>query len=130
MYISSYHECVHIAYCCDYICVHMYIVHWFMSPYSLTSDPSLTPHNVSHVMEVVRQGRWRYVGEELSVPQSILNKIDVECSSHGEKMSAVANYVVTTIPGITWETIATALYQWDEERAVDRVKPYLHIVAG
>ena len=70
------------------------------------------------------------MGDELSVPGSILDKIDVECSSDDEKMSALANYVVTIIPGITWETIATVLYQWDENRAVERVKPYLHIVPG
>ena len=67
---------------------------------------------------------------ELSVPDSILYKIDVECSSHDEETSALANYVVTTIPGITWETIATALYRLDEERAVERTKPYLHIIPG
>ena len=113
-------------------CTVMYGVHVHISfsPYPSTSDPSLTPHNVSHVMEVVRQEWWRDVGERLSVPQSILDKIDVECSSHDEKMSAVANYVATTIPGITWETIAAVLYQLDEDRAVERAKPHLHTVPG
>ena len=64
------------------------------------------------------------------MPDSILDKIDVECSSHDEKMSALANYVVTTIPGITWETIATTLYCHDEERAVELTKPYLHLIPG
>ena len=73
---------------------------------------------------------WKNVGWLLSVPDSILDKIDVECSSHDEKMSALANYVATTIPGITWETIATVLYREDEERAVERAKPYLHTVPG
>ena len=112
-----------------YTCSVMYGVHVHISfsPYPSTSDPSLTPHNVSHVMEVVSQGN---VGGWLSVPDSILDKIDVECSSHGEKTSALANYVATTIPGITWETIATVLFQLDEERAVQRAKPYLHTVPG
>ena len=94
------------------------------------SDPSLTSHNVHQVMEVVRQERWRYVGILLSVPDSILGKIDAECSSDDEKMSAVINYVVSIIPDITWEKIATALYKKDEEKAVERVKPYLHILPG
>ena len=114
------------------ICTVMYGVHVHISfsPYPSTSDPSLTPHNVSHVMEVVSQTQWRNVGGLLSVPRSILDKIDVECSSHDEKMSAVANYVATITPGITWETIASELYQKDEERAVERAKPYLHTVPG
>ena len=70
------------------------------------------------------------MGSGLSVPQSILGKIDVKCSSDDEKMSAVANYVTTIIPGITWETIATVLYRRDEGRAVERAKPYLHTVPG
>ena len=82
------------------------------------------------VMEVVRQEKWREVGNELPVPPSILDKIDAECSSDGEKMSAVVNYVVTIIPDITWEGIAAALYMEDEEKAVERVKPYLHIIPG
>ena len=64
------------------------------------------------------------------MPYHILIKIDDECSSDEEKMSAVINYVVTIIPGITWEDIAAALYEEDEEKAVERVKPYLHIIPG
>ena len=94
------------------------------------SDPSLTPHKVHQVMEVVRQEEWREVGKSLIVPDPILNKIDAECSSDDEKMSAVVSYVVTIIPGITWEDIAAALYEEDEEKAVERVKPYLHIIPG
>ena len=94
------------------------------------SDPSLTPHNVHQVMEVVRQETWIDVGMGLPVPSPILNKIDAECSSDDAKMSAVANYVVTIIPYITWEDIAVALYEEDEEKAVERVKPYLHVIPG
>ena len=81
-------------------------------------------------MEVVRPGRWRDVGRELLVPYFILEKINAECSSDDEKMSAVINYVVTIIPDITWEKIAAALYNKDEEKAVEQVKPHLHILPG
>ena len=81
-------------------------------------------------MEVVRLERWRRIGDGLEVPDSILDKIDAECSSNDEKMSALIDYVVTIIPDITWEEIATALYKENEEKAVERVKPYLHILHG
>ena len=64
------------------------------------------------------------------MPSSVLNKINAECSSDAEKMSAVVNYAVATIPDITWEDIAAALYKEDEEKAMERVKPYLHIIPG
>ena len=69
---------------------------------------------------------WRV----LSVPNSIWTKIDAECSSHEEKISALANYVATIRPDMTWEKIATVLYQSDQHRAVESVKPYLHTVHG
>ena len=70
------------------------------------------------------------MGDGLLMADSILDKIDAECSSNDIKMSAVINYVVTIIPDITWEKIATVLYKNDEERAVEQVKPYLHILHG
>ena len=70
------------------------------------------------------------VGGGLHVPESIRENIDAECSSDEEKMSAVINYVVTIVPDITWEKIAAGLYEEDEEKAVERVKPYLHILPG
>ena len=70
------------------------------------------------------------VGGMLSVPTSILDKIDAECSSHEEKISALADYVVTIIPGITWENVASYLYKSGEERALERAKPYLHVIPG
>ena len=94
------------------------------------SDPSLTEQNVRHVVEVVEQRKWRSVGIYVSVPDSILNKVDAECFSYDERISALANYMVTTIPGITWEKIASVLYWFDEKRAVERAKLYLHIVPG
>ena len=70
------------------------------------------------------------MGVWLSVPESILDNIDDRHSSHEEKTSALANYVATILPGITWEIIASTLYMCDEDRAVERVKTYLHIVPG
>ena len=75
-------------------------------------------------------GDWDDVGDWLSVPDTILIKISDECSSVDEKISTLANYVVTSLPNINWEEIAAALYWCDEERAVERVKSYLHTVPG
>ena len=94
------------------------------------SDPSITSHAVHQVMQVVGEGWWRFVGFSLSVPPSILNNIDAKYSSHDEKLSALASYVATILPGITSERIASVLYEWDEHAAVEQVKTHLHIVPG
>ena len=92
------------------------------------TDPTLNTHNVQQVMEGVR--KWDNVGMWLSVPEAIRNKISAECSSDDEKISTLANYVVTSLPNIDWEEIAAVLYKCDEERAVERAKSYLHTVPG
>ena len=81
-------------------------------------------------MEVVRKEKWTCVGLSLTIPFPVLDKINSECSSHNEKIAALVVYVLTIIPGISWESIAIALYREDEERALERVKPYLYIIPG
>ena len=73
---------------------------------------------------------WNRVGARLSVPQAIRSKISAECSSYDEKISTLANYVVTILPKIEWEEIAAVLYKFVEERAMERAKSYLHTVRG
>ena len=92
------------------------------------TDPTLNTRNVQQVMEGVRY--WDRVGDQLVVPEAISNKISAECSSDDEKISTLANYVVTILPNIDWEEITAALYMCDEERAVERAKSYLHTVPG
>ena len=92
------------------------------------TDPTLNTRNVQQVMEGVRY--WDNVGRWLSVPEAIRNKISAECSSDDEKISTLANYVVTSLPNIDWEEIAAVLYRDGEERAVERAKSYLHTVPG
>ena len=92
------------------------------------TDPTLNTRNVQQVMEGVR--KWKSVGNWLSVPYTILYKISAECSSDDEKISTLANYVVTILPNIDWDEIAAVLYEFDEERAMERAKSYLHTVPG
>ena len=70
------------------------------------------------------------MGNRLSVPNAVCDKISAECSSDDEKISTLANYVVTIVPDIDWEEIAAVLYRCDDERAVERAKSYFHTVAG
>ena len=84
-------------------------------------------------MEAVLPGRWRNVVRDkftVPVPRPIRERIDAECSSDEEKMSTMINYIVTIIPDLTWEKITNILYTKDEHMAVERVKPYLHVLPG
>lgn len=69
------------------------------------------------------EGVWRcgVVWTLLSVPDGVILKLGFD---------NVASYIVTTIPNITWEEIAAALYYADEDRAMERAKSYIHTIAG
>ena len=82
------------------------------------------------MMEMVEDWEWQRVGEYLSVPYSILLRINSEYSTFKEKMYALASYIAAILPNITWEKVATVLYQWDQHRAVERVRTYLHTILG
>ena len=64
------------------------------------------------------------------VPDLRLGTIIMSCSSDDEKMSAALNYMINVLPNITWEDFAAMLYEMDEEEALERVKPYLHVLHG
>lgn len=92
------------------------------------SEMSLTLENVRKVMEGAR--KWWDIGSCLLIPKGVLHKIAAKYSSDNEKICALASYMVTTLPNITWEDIAGALYKEDENRAVERVKPYISVFDG
>lgn len=67
---------------------------------------------------------------ELSIPGGILDRIVTECSSELEQKSALANYIVTTLPNVTWEGIAAKLYSLNEMRAMKQAQMFIHRIAG
>lgn len=72
-----------------------------------------------------------FVGQfGLSVPNVILDGIMREYTSDDERKSALANYIVVTIPNVSWETIAAKLYSLEEMRAVEQAKLFIHRTAG
>lgn len=91
------------------------------------SDPSLNEENVKKVMEEVKA--WNAVAQfGLSIPGDILTKFVTECFN--ERKSALASYIVTTLPNVTWEGIAAKLYYSDEMSALEQAKVYIHRFTG
>ena len=56
----------------------------------------------------------------LSVPYCIQAMTGEMCPN--DEISALINYMVTTLPHVTWESIASALYEANEEKVVERMK--------
>ena len=66
----------------------------------------------------------------LSIPASVLDRIMRDYSSHDERISTLAAYIVITLPNVTWEAIAAKLYYWNETGAVEQAKMYIRRVTG
>ena len=79
--------------------------------------------NVREVM--VEVGDWKSVGIWLDVPYSKQQVILQQSSTEREMSLALGDYWVNTDPDASWEGLAGALYQKEEERALAVTKQYL-----
>ena len=93
------------------------------------SDPSLTPENLSTVLDSVSDEQWRVFGRYANIPESKLERINRQYSSEREKKQAVIHSLTSTHPALSWTRVARALYwtAWDRNdesclRAVDRLQ--------
>ena len=92
-------------------------------------DPSLTPENLSTVLDSMSDERWKRFGSYANIPLSERDKIDKQYSSEREKKQAVIHSLTSTHPALSWTRIARALYMtaWESNdesclRALDRLQ--------
>ena len=93
-------------------------------------DPSLTPENLSTVLDSMSDKLWEEFGGYANIPESELERIGRQYSSEREKKQAVIHSLTSTHPALSWTRIAHALYETaDDElndesclRALDRLQ--------
>ena len=92
-------------------------------------DPSLTPENLSTVLESMSDERWKRFGGYANIPQFERDRIDKQYSSEEKKKQAVIHSLTSTHPALSWTLVARALYKtaWYENdesclRALDRLQ--------
>ena len=92
-------------------------------------DPSLTPENLSTVLDSMSDEQWKRFGGYANIPYSERGKIDKQYSSEREKKQAVIHSLTSTHPALSWTLVACALYKtaWDLNdesclRALDRLQ--------
>ena len=94
----------------------------------LPPDTSLTPHTLLHAVSTVRNF-WDYgwLLTWLDVPDSVRNEIRASpsFSSEDEKKTAVLQYSIQTLPGMSWGKIAGVLWYLEEHTALEAVRQYL-----
>ena len=73
-------------------------------------DPSLTPENLSTVLDSMSDELWKRFGRFANIPQSELKRIKRQYSSEREKKQAVIHSLTSTHPALSWTRVAHALY--------------------
>ena len=73
-------------------------------------DPSLTPENLSTVLDSMSDEQWERFGGYVNIPGSELERIRGQYSSEREKKQAVIHSLTSTHPALSWTRVAHALY--------------------
>ena len=91
-------------------------------------DPSLTPENLSAVLDIMSDRLWMEFGPYLNVPKSERKRIKEQCTSDRECKQALIHSFISH-PAPSWTLVASALYmtEWYDEdgsclRALDHLQ--------
>ena len=74
-------------------------------------DPSLTPENLSTVLDSMSDNQWKKFGGYANMPESEREKIGRQYSSEREKKQAIIHSLTSTHPALSWTLVARALYE-------------------
>ena len=93
----------------------------------LPPGTSLTPHTLLHAVSTVRSFWVGGLLILLGVPNSVRYEIrdSPSYSSEDDKMTAVLQYSLQTLPGMSWGIIAGVLWFLEEHTALETVRQYL-----
>ena len=81
------------------------------TPCLVSTDPTLTPDNLTRVLEIMDDGLWNYFAEYINLPASVQNKIRSQHASDRDRKLALPHVFISAHPTPSWELVAHALYQ-------------------
>ena len=73
-------------------------------------ESSLTPENLSTVLDVMSDGRWEEFGRCVNTPESELERIKGQYTSDRERKQALIHSFISSHPAPSWSLVASALY--------------------
>ena len=91
-----------------------------------SADPSLTVGNVAGVLNMMKRN-WHdfQLVHHLGVPWSKRVEIMQQHQSQQQQHMALAEYIVSYLPGFSWVRLAGALYYYEEEAALQATRRYI-----
>ena len=93
-------------------------------------ESSLTPENLSTVLDLMSDGRWELFGHCVNTPKSELERIKGQYTSNRERKQALTHSFISSHPAPSWSLVALALYQTESlyvgdgsgHKALDRLQ--------
>lgn len=95
----------------------------------LIADPTLTLHNVSTALDVVRD--WIDLYSCLRISDERHDKLEGQHSSPDQRREAGISWWLSVSPDASWQYLAGKLYNWEEKKsALEAVMEFVHIQTG
>ena len=88
-------------------------------------DPSLTPENLSTVLDSMEDVLWYLFSQYVNIPESEMEKILDQYPRHSQAKQAVIPLIISTHPSLSWRIMADALYRMMDDsshRALDHLQ--------
>ena len=92
----------------------------------LSSDPSVTPHNVIPVFQALT-GRWDQIG---AVPHPRAQLFRDKLTTRDELTEAAGKYFALYHPSPSWKWLSVRLYRGGETEALQIARPHIQTVRG
>ena len=96
----------------------MYVVCYTSTLLCLSSDPTLTTHNVTEMVKGVNYGHLNHV---LCVSTEKWFEIKLQYQSDEQRSEALVAHAVLTHPCLTWKRLSTNLQVWEYSEAAAEV---------
>ena len=85
------------------------------TPCLVSTDPTLTPDNLTRVLEIMEDRLWDYFAQCINLPVSERNKIRSQHASDRDRKLALPHVFISAHPTPSWELVAHALYQMGDD---------------
>ncbi|CAI8042070.1 hypothetical protein GBAR_LOCUS23370 [Geodia barretti] len=83
----------------------------------VSAEASLTPENLSTVLDIMSGGLWRSFGGFANIPDSELDRIKEQCTSDRECKQALILSFISSHPAPSWTLVARALYMTERSES-------------
>ena len=95
----------------------------------LSSDPSVTPHNVIPVFQALT-GDWRKIGDYPIVPRHRAHLFRDKLTTRDELTETAGEYFALYYLSPSWKFLSVELYRGGETEALQIARPHIQTVRG